>query len=85
MGTFCLAKKDVSRENKLRWREKKRSCRAAEEKGVEYGGGWVVTAYRGHWLPELQGKSQKSKHHGHRKVFMQLLQGKPNAPVHNVQ
>lgn len=42
VGMFCLAKKDVSRENKPRWRGKKRRCRAAEEKRVEYGGGWGV-------------------------------------------
>lgn len=53
VGMFCFAKKDVSRENKPRWRGKKRSCRAAEERELSMvGGGGLVTAYRGHWLPE---------------------------------
>lgn len=43
MGTFCEAKKDVSRENKTMMEgKKKKCCRAAEEKGVGYGGGgWL--------------------------------------------
>lgn len=39
---FCFAKKDVSRENKPRWRGKKRSCRAAEEKELSMVGGGGV-------------------------------------------
>lgn len=85
---FCLAKKDMSRENKLRWRGKKREVAEQprrKELNVVEGGGWVVTTCRGHWLPVLQGNSQKSEHRGRHKAFMQLLQCKPNTPVHNVQ
>lgn len=45
---FCLAKKDMSRENKLRWRGKKREVaeqpRRKELNVVEGGGGWLQHA-----------------------------------------
>lgn len=48
MGTFCLAKKDVSRENKLRWRGGKREVaeqpRRKELSMVGVGGALATSA-----------------------------------------
>lgn len=62
---FFFAKKDVSRENKPRWRGKKRSCRAAEEKELRLVG-------VGGWLQLTEGAGYQSKHRGHHKEIQSL-------------
>lgn len=83
MGTFSLAKKDVSREKKIRWRDKKEVAEQPRRKELSMVGvgGYSMQAL----ATSAAGEKPKNRHHGHHKLLMRLLQFKPNAPVHNVQ
>lgn len=58
VGTFCLAKKDVSRENKRRNEKERETCwqsRGGEERRVQGG---VKAAYSGHQLGSRRDQTQ---------------------------
>lgn len=65
VGTFCLAKKDVSRENKRRNEKERETCwqsRRGEQRRVRRrGGGGVKAAYGGH---QPGSRHDQTRHYG---------------------
>lgn len=85
VGTFCLAKKDVSRENKRRNEKERETCwqSRGEERRVKGGGGsvqWAPAKEQTRSNPALQGETRKRKHtqhHSHQEATLSLC-SRPN-------
>lgn len=94
VGTFCLAKKDVSRENKRRNEKERETCwqsRRGEQRRVRGGG--VKAAYGGHQPGSRHhqtrhyGGDEESKHtahHSHHKAVPSFCQ-EPNTANYSPQ